>query len=157
MNTVKDIDRGWDRIKRELGHNRGKAHVAVGILAKDAARTTGDAAYIDNPTLGAIHEFGSSDGHIPERSFIRATVDANVDKYRRLMSRLLSRVVMGYLEDRKVLSILGARIRADIVNRINAGIEPKLADSTADKKGSSKPLIDTGNLKRSINYEVRGV
>jgi hypothetical protein len=30
-----------------------------------------------------------------------------------------------------------------------------LKQSTIDRKGSSKPLIDTGELRNSISYEVK--
>jgi hypothetical protein len=43
-----------------------------------------------------------------------------------------------------------------MVQTINAGIEPGLNERTIERKGSSKPLIDTGRLKGSITHEIRG-
>ena len=92
---------------------------------------------------------------IPERSFMRATLDANRSKYADLITRLLDRVVRGKLTTDQLLGLLGARVVADIKRRIRSRISPALKASTIRRKGSSTPLIDTGGLVNAITWAVR--
>ncbi len=41
------------------------------------------------------------------------------------------------------------------VTKIQRGIDPALKDATIAKKGSSTPLIETGQLINSIDFEVK--
>lgn len=152
MMRVFDSDKGFARIgkvSRELQARRRK--VTVGVHGKDNARAGGD---IDNVGVGTIHEYGSEDGRIPQRSFIGATIDENGSDYTGRARQLLGDVIEGRKEVQQALGLLGEVVKRDVIQRINDGIEPELAQSTIDAKGSSKPLIDTGSLKQSINYVV---
>lgn len=91
---------------------------------------------------------------IPERSFIRSTVDENAGKYNRLAKALMRKIVGGQLELRQALGLIGAKVQADIKRRIQRGIDPPLRPRTIERKRSSKQLIDTGQLLNSITYEV---
>ena len=51
-------------------------------------------------------------------------------------------------------STLGSVVQGDIKTSIKEFTSPALAQSTIDKKGFSKPLIDTGYMLDSVNYEV---
>lgn len=53
------------------------------------------------------------------------------------------------------LELLGLRAVGDVQSRIADGIEPAISKATAARKGSTKPLIDTGRLRQSIDSEVR--
>ena len=55
-----------------------------------------------------------------------------------------------------VLSIMGELIKANIVQKIVSLRSPANAPSTIQGKGSSNPLIDTGRMRQSIDYEVEG-
>lgn len=143
-------DHGWKRIMRET--KRGdSSHAAVGITAAKDGR--GDE--FGNVEIGAVHEFGSPSQGIPERSFIRSTVENNATTYRSLAKVLAIRVIEGRLTRRKALGIFGLRVAADIKRTIQAGIDPPLKDATIERKRSSKQLIDTGQLLGSITHEVR--
>jgi len=52
---VKDRDRGWKKLRREL-QKRPQA-TEVGVRGEQGARREGD---IDNVTLGAVHEWGAT-------------------------------------------------------------------------------------------------
>jgi hypothetical protein len=150
-------DRGWDRINK-MAHTIESRHVAVGVLGKNAPRQEG--GEFNNAAVAAVHEFGSEDGRIPERSFIRSTVDANQSKYRVAAKRFMDLVVTGKMAMDKALGKFGSLIKADIQATIVKGIPPPLSEATIDarerkKRMSTKPLVDTGQLKGSIDYEVR--
>lgn len=112
--------------------------------------------------LATIHEFGT--GKIPERSFIRSYFDAEFDSLmgvlRKLIEKAIARAVqtgkpITAAEQKKVLDTVGAYMVGRIQERIASGaIKPPLAETTIDRKGSSKPLIDTGQLRSSITFEV---
>jgi hypothetical protein len=141
-----DKDMGWNALKKEM-LRRKPDHVDVGVMVQNDSRS--DA--IGNVALALIHELGLG---VPERSFVRGTIDANETKYRALVKLLAGQIVEGRLNKKQALMLLGAKVEADIKERVRAGIQPPLAPSTVAHKGSSTPLIDTGQLLSSIDYEV---
>lgn len=145
-----DRDLGWNAIRQRLAVHRPSPHVAVGILGEAAADEHGDATNVD---IATVHEFGSDT--VPERSFIRATVDAQSGTYRKLARTLASRTLAGLSDKVQALALFGQQVEADIKNKIRAGINPPLAPQTIEQKGSSTPLIDTGQLVNAITSEVR--
>ncbi|MDF7681191.1 hypothetical protein PT300_11600 [Enterobacteriaceae bacterium ESL0689] len=50
---------------------------------------------------------------------------------------------------------MGEKLAGEVKRKIQSGIAPPLDPKTIARKGSSRPLIDTGNLLQSITYEVR--
>lgn len=91
---------------------------------------------------------------IPPRPYIRPTVAKNRDAYARYVQRLAERVVEGESDKAAMLGLLGQRVQADVRKTIRALKTPPLKAATIRHKGSDKPLIDHGNLLRSINYQV---
>jgi hypothetical protein len=152
---VTDRDLGYRRIMRnlrQLGRLRVPA-VFVGIRAGTQAVDGTSMALI-----AAANEFGTADGHVPERSFIRSTIDENREKYLGALTKATGRAVdKGTAAMKTELGKVGARVTADIQRKIVALKEPPNAPSTIEKKGSANPLIDKGRLRQSIDWEVRGV
>lgn len=91
---------------------------------------------------------------VPERSFIRATVDLYSKKIGALAKGLQSKVFAGEMETKQALETLGLYVKGLIQSRISKGIGPPLKAATIRRKGSSKPLIDTGQLRASIDSKV---
>ena len=148
-----DKDRGWNRIKREIARvRRRKPHVQVGIFGDEAAEDRGG---ITNVQVAAIHEFGLPP--MPERSFLRATFDMKAREIAQLAKNLRWRVFVGTMSNAKALGLLGAFVKGEVQKRMSRGIPPPLDPATIRRKGSSVPLIDTGQLRGSINYEVKNV
>lgn len=153
--TVQVVDRdrglkGWRDRLRTLG----RREVAVGILGPKA-----DAAEDDGPKtvlfVATIHEFGAPRAKIPARSFVRAYVDENSSKIKALQSKLFVDVLAGKLTPDAALDRIGAVVAAGMQARISRGIDPPLSPKTIARKGSSKPLINTGQLRSSITWLVR--
>jgi len=144
-------DNGWDELKmvlRRLGHHE----VVVGIPGPVDVKTPNKAG------LGAIHEFGTLDGHIKHRSFLRSTFDKNERKYARLMVKGLKKQISQRRRDIASLLVLGETVRADVIKRIESkDIRQELAASTlAAKAPRDKALIAfTGSLVGSITSKVR--
>lgn len=151
MRYVKDDKRKQILLKKAIEKMALGPHVAVGVFQNELS--VDEFSMVD---LAVVHEFGSNNGRIPPRSFVRSTCDARKNDHARLMARLQDKYISGQLPLNKALRRLGEIISKNMVQAINRGIKPKLAKATIKRKKSSKPLIDTGRLKGSITYEVRG-
>ena len=144
--TVQDIDRGWNRIKREVQKSGG---VKVGVMGD--AGTSDEGA--DMLLIAAVNEFGSADGRVPERSYIRAGFDKNRSKLRNTAAALWGRVLDGDMDQRQALGLLGETHQDQVQKFLTALSDPPNAASTiAHKRGSANPLIDTGRLRSSIRW-----
>jgi hypothetical protein len=149
---VIDKDLGMKRILRDLDAAAGW-QVTVGVHGENAG-DRGDFTEIDNVALAAIHEFGAPGAKIPERSFLRTAFDKNVKKYVLVLLDGARRIVSGKGTAKQAVGLAGEVAVADVVNLINAGIDPPNAPATIAEKGSSTPLVDTGQLKQSIKPVV---
>lgn len=153
---VKATGDGMKRLA-ELGRALGKhPAVKIGVFADDGIRRDG----LSNVEIAIINEFRESvgpDGVGPARSFLRSTYDAKRHDWEKLLERVLVLVIKGKLELKEALELVGQRASADVRNRIlhGAGIPPPNAQSTIDRKGSSRPLVDSSQMVNSISYQVK--
>lgn len=139
---ITDKDKGYKALKRRVRKARDKQTVAVGILSSAAGEVV---------EVATIHEFGLGD--VPERSFIRGWADAERAENQRVVKAAAESVVRGTEPD-VALGRVGLKFVGDIRKRIIGGIDPPLSPITIARKGSSTPLIDTGQLIGSIAHEV---
>lgn len=145
--TVRVKDRGWNAIVRNVGKMDGKK-VAVGVFGGGRSDTD-----LTNSELAAIHEYGTD--RIPARSFLGGTLAATGRDLDAMIKAQKRKVEDGELSVDQALNRIGAKHAADVQEFISAGIDPPNAAATVELKGSSKPLIDTGQLRQSITHEVR--
>lgn len=147
---ITDRDAGLKRLLRDT-LIPGKTNVTVGVQAD-----VGSQQHVNSKLtvldIATIHEFGL--GNNPERSFIRATFDANQEQNLELIYRLAQLVLDGKLTRDEALNQLGLRFQAQVIDRINSNIPPPLSPATVKRKGSSLALVDTGQLKSSITYKI---
>ena len=47
-------------------------------------------------------------------------------------------------------------VKSLIVEAIDAGVPPPNAPSTIDRKGSNRPLVDTGEMRDNVEYRIDG-
>jgi hypothetical protein len=152
--SVTDKDNGYrELVKRVIGMKK-PVSIATGILAAKGAEFS-PKSKLSVLEYGVVNEFGSSDGRVPERSFIRAWFDENEPKLRELLVVLMRQAIKGDLTRQQVLDQVGQYAVGSIQQRIADGIGPENAPSTVAKKHSTKPLIDTGTLRSAISYEIR--
>ena len=134
-----------------------KKFVDVGILK--------DANYPDEKgtsvlLVGATHEFGSIDGNIPERSFIRMPLETGQKE----IEKKLAPKMQGFLDKQDVdgfLKILGIECEARIQDAFDTGgfgtwqaLDPK----TVRAKGGSTAILikQPVILRKSITSQVGG-
>lgn len=127
--------------------------LAVGILSDGKAGD--DHGGITVLFIASIHEFGAPDAGIPARSFVRGYVDENGPKIRAVQAKLSRMALDGKISVPNALNQLGAFVAGGMQQRIADGIMPPLSPVTIEAKGSSTPLIDTGQLRSSITWLVR--
>lgn len=146
----------------------GQKKVVVGVpAATNGKRDDG----LSNATIAAAHEFGVQ-GHIPERSFLRSTLNETKDKAaKKLAKELKADISQGDFSGR-ALGIVGEGLVSQVKRKIIKGLSPDLSDATkamrvkkarylskkqkSERVGKSmKPLYDSGNLLAAITHEVR--
>lgn len=125
----------------------------VGVVGIKAAQKHGDTG-LTNAELAAIHEFGVPEKNIPERSFIRAGIDENVADLKKVAAFGVKAVASGALSERQALGRLGLVSVAGIQKKFTDGTLEPNKPATIKAKKSSTPLIDTGQLRQSIGFEV---
>jgi hypothetical protein len=152
---VVDTDKGWKAIRKALEPlAKHDAYVKVGVMGDKAEAPHGDK--VTNVELAMIHEFGTRDGHIPARAWIRGTFDSHKADYMDVLKRLIGQVYDGKLSLKQALGTVGAKMAADIKKRVKDGdIAPADAPSTAEAKGSDRALIDTGRMVNSVTWDVK--
>jgi hypothetical protein len=147
--VVKDIDRGYKRI-RDLARGSG-GKVAVGVLEGPVREDSN----LTNAQLYSIHEHGAPQAGIPARPSLGPTIDEKKGEYAKLASRLGDMMLTGSMGEEQALALLGERAVADVHRTIQRGVPPPNTTATIKAKGSSKQLIDTGAMNQAITYEVR--
>lgn len=119
----------------------GKLEVRVGILGNDDSEL---ATYV------RANEFGTS--RIPERSYLRSTM-VKPSAIKRIVQAGVALTKPG-ADTKTVLEVVGVVAVGEVQEQIRRGDYVPNAPSTIARKGSAKPLIDTGRLIQSIGYEV---
>lgn len=105
-------------------------------------------------TIAAVNEFGSANGRIPARPFLRTAIEEGTPKFVRLAELDMPDIVTGKHPISRLLHRMGNIAVGMVQQKITDIKSPPNAASTIAKKGSDNPLIDTGALRQSINYEI---
>jgi hypothetical protein len=120
------------------------AEVRVGFLS--------GATYPDGTLLADVafwNDQGTERG-IPSRPFISEAKLIYGDAWQDGLTRNIASGVSPEI----ALARLGEAVKGDIKHHIVQRVWPQNAESTIERKGFDKPLIDTGTMLNSIEYEV---
>lgn len=153
---VTDTDNGYKALKARLLAAAKGARLTVGIHEEEGSEPAeGDDSGATLIEVAAYNEFGGPDENPPRRSFIADWADENAEEHKAMLRLSAQAVAKGQLPSLPVaLERLGLRFVGDVQKRIKAGIEPENADSTKERKGSSTPLIASGQLWQSVSHKV---
>ena len=147
---VRDSDPGFKKLRKKFS---GPDRVDVGVFgAKVAGKTDKDGKAIDLVVIAASNEFGTNT--IPERSFMRAGVDENKKEFEAFLEKGTFNVIAGKLSKRQLIGRLGLLGVKKIQEKIESGPFKANKPATVKRKGSSKPLIDTGRMRQSITHRI---
>jgi|GEM_PF-914817 len=106
------------------------------------------------------NEFGTK--VIPERPFLKTSFDQNRRFYNSEIDKELEAILMGQTKVRNALKSLGFKGKTKVVETIDKALTwaRKLSDATIKRKakgslrGPNQPLVDSGRLRSSIDFEV---
>lgn len=133
----------FERMLKELG---GK-QVRIGFQKGKATEEDGT----DVCDVAAWNELGTA--NMPSRPFLRKSVDENESKINSFVQSQKKALVNGESAD-QILKEIGIFQKDLIQEKITEGDFEPNAESTVRRKGSSKPLIDTGRMRQSVNYYI---
>ena len=142
--VLKTPDKAIKEIEKINRAMRGPDSVKVGL-------PKGSNDYPDGTSVimvGAVHEFGSPRRNVPQRSYLRSTVQEKRRPYRRLFAKLAKKIIRGEITKEQALEIIGLQVQTDVRQKITDLKEPPLVY----REGN--PLVDTGHLRQSIIYKV---
>lgn len=100
--------------------------------------------------IAAFNEFGTS--RMPPRPFFRNMIAAKSKEWPDAMAKLLK---ANNFDVKSVLPLVGEGIKGQLQQSIRDLTAPPLAQSTIDRKGFDKPLIDTSVMINSVGYDVK--
>ncbi len=132
----------------------GPKQVKVGFPAGEAD--------VDNIQKAIWNEFGTRGGAsgggwggpVPERPFMRNAMRTNRSHYLSAMKSSAAKLVMGQTTLAQVMSKLGILAQGDIQGAITSLTSPPNSPVTVEIKGSSKPLIDSGEMRAAVTFKV---
>lgn len=158
-NSVTDTDKGYaDLMKRFAGFLETPPSITVGIHDAEADEMheaeEGEESSLTVGEIATFHEFGLG---VPERSFIRGWADEQQDWITKLIKAVLVTALKGQITKVQGLEQIGQRCVGAIQQRIadkGNGAYDGLKEETIKRKGSDVPLINTGQLRSSITYQV---
>jgi len=122
----------------------GPQKVKVGFLSNAKYPDGTPVAYI-----AALNEYGTS--RIPSRPFFRGMISAKSPEWGPTLGRILK--ANNYNAELS-LSLMGEYVKGQLQKSIRDLKTPVNAPSTVQKKGFDDPLIDTGHMINSVDYEV---
>lgn len=153
-----------EEIKKAINELGKEISVKVGILGSDGSKQVrnddNELGKITMATLGAIHEFGSTKVNIPSRSFLQMPIETRFKD--ELGKNVGFKTALKELNVTKLNDEAGESAVAVITDAFASGgfgewaplKEETIRRKTKNGKRGDAILIDTGDLRRSITYEV---
>lgn len=143
--------KGGDKLEAELQRMAGAVTsaetVKVGFLA-GATYPNGTPVAM----IAAIQNWGAPRAGIPPRPFFSNMIAAKSPEWGPATGALL---VANDYDAAKTLAQVGEAVSGQLRQSIIDTNAPPLAASTVARKGFDKPLVDTGVMLNSIDYEVK--
>jgi len=137
------IRNGERQLRKILKTFSGPSKVKVGFPEGTDGEVIDKAVY---------NEFGTRD--IPERPFMRNGFREGTPELRRLARQLAGRIIAGTMTKEQALNRMGGKGKQLIQDSITDMRDPPNAQSTIDRKGSSNPLVDEGEMKGKVTWEI---
>ena len=155
---------GFPSMKKELGLLDGQK-IEVGVLKGESKWLASIHEYGCNievtPRMRAyLHRQGlhlkksTTHIYIPERSFLRTGYDKNRDAVMKKATRLMSEVAAGRMSAEGCMKGVGLELSSKIKDYARDLNKPENHPFTVDQKGSSNPLVDSGDMIEGITWRV---
>lgn len=143
--TLKKLDRLESNVKKLLSRE-----VSVGFFA-GTRNNEGKSI----PNIARKNEYGDREKRVPARPFMAITVARAEGAMLASMARIARDVVRGGLDATTPLTRLGRSFATAIRTTILSNVPPPNTPRTIARKGSSRTLIDTGQMLRAVTYRLK--
>ena len=104
------------------------------------------------PMIAAIQEFGAPSVNIPPRPYFRNMIAKENGHWGDDLGKLL---VHTEYDVNQSLGLMGMSIKGELQQSIKDTNSPPLAPATIKAKGFEKPLVDTGHMQNSVDFEIK--
>lgn len=91
---------------------------------------------------------------IPERSFIRGYFTNERKRIQKISEQLITQVISLQITADDYFDLMGQEMVSGVQRYLTELKDPPNSPLTIELKGSSNPLIDTGQMRNSITYRV---
>lgn len=143
---------GLEDIKQKIGKTY---RTRVGIIGDKASKP--HEGGITNATLGVIQMFGSVTRNIPPRDFLLMPLMTKHRKIIQSFGASSMRAAFANGDYRRMFAMLGVKAEEIVQQAFETkgfGRWAANAPATIRAKGSSQPLINTGELRRAVSSDV---
>ena len=149
----------WPRIKANLSLAKN-SYVAVGFPSEHDGPHLGDtgAGAMTEAQVATANEIGTAPGvkpAVPARPFMKRTMERCDAKFKAKQRELFSMIALGKMSTKIALERLGNMGASEVKRSFTVEKFAPNAAYTIAKKGSSRPLIDTGALRQGVTWAVR--
>lgn len=107
---------------------------------------------VDLVDIAMFNELGTV--HIPSRPFLRDSVDAHANEINDFLQSVGQYIARGGSAE-TALKKIGVFQKGLVQEEIIKGDFVPNSEATIKRKGSDTPLVDTGKMRRSINYVIQ--
>ena len=125
----------------------GDLQVRIGFQAGEAEHDG-----VDLCDIAMFNELGTA--HIPSRPFMRDTVDNHQDEILDYIVKWSKKCLEGRMETHEMMMNIGMLVKGLMQEEIVRGNFLPNSEATIRQKGSDKPLIDSGLMRASVNYQI---
>ena len=130
--------------------------LSVGFLG-DQIHKNSDGKQVGD--IASIQEFGDINNRIPPRPFMRPTIIENTPEWVSSMIKGVKEIFNNGSDLKEVFNSIGEDAEFEVQSNIRAINTPPLSPFTLKERisrgnFSDKPLIDTGQMIDSVNYEI---
>lgn len=158
VGTIEDVDLGFENLLKLLNFLGGE-QVSVDVGLPEG--TSEEVLF-----KGIVNEFGSPAARVPSRPWFTSTIDANTDRYLKILSDMFWKSFRNP-DAKKTGNDIRVAVAEAIVRDLKASISdrkwwPQQAPtarnnrpSTIEKKKFDHPLFETGELLAAIRYEMK--
>lgn len=151
----------YDRVRSDM-RKLDNSYTKVGFPAEaDVGSPTKKGSHKPASDISEIaeiaikNEFGVSEGgrwKIPPRPFFRNAIDTNRAAFNSFRNRQYENTLAGLIDVDQAIGNIGEWLAAKVKRSIVRLRTPPNAPATIARKGSSNPLIDTGQMRQSVTH-----
>ena len=146
---IKIDTKKWDKLKTQI-KDLNSVYTTCGLHEDEKYDVTLFVAYI-----GAIQDFGlpNKKPPIPSRPWMRSWFDKNLKNIKEKTKKILENILDGYITVKEGIEQLGFYGSTELKQSIVKWSMPPNAPLTILLKGFNDPLIDTGQMRDTVNHK----